>query len=145
MPKLNRSVIPTISIIGAIPANDDMKTLARHDTALEISWAWIDPWGWTWVDDDPWGYAPFHYGRWASIDGRWGWIPGPREERPVYAPALVVFVGGGLAAGNVGWFPLAPHEVYVPSYRVSQGYVNRVNLTNTNVNTTTITNVYNTT
>src|SRR6201997_3734701 len=72
-------------------------------------------------------------------------MPGPRQERPVYAPALVVFMGGGLAAGNVGWFPLGPREVYVPSYRVSQGYVNRVNVTNTNINTTTITNVYNTT
>ncbi|HST11538.1 MAG TPA: DUF6600 domain-containing protein, partial [Terriglobales bacterium] len=109
-------------------------------------WAWIDPWGWTWVDEDPWGYAPFHYGRWASVGGRWGWIPGPRQERPVYAPALVAFVGGGsFAAGSVAWFPLGPREVYVPSYRVSQGYVNRVNVTNTTVNTTTVTNVYNTT
>ena len=109
-------------------------------------WAWIDPWGWTWVDNDPWGYAPSHYGRWASIEGRWGWIPGPRQERCVYAPALVAFVGGGaFAGGAVGWFPLGPREVYVPSYRVSPGYVNRVNITNTNVNTTTVTNVYNTT
>jgi hypothetical protein len=23
-------------------------------------WAWVAPWGWTWVDDAPWGYAPFH-------------------------------------------------------------------------------------
>ena len=112
----------------------------------EGHWAWIDPWGWTWVDDDPWGYAPFHYGRWASLDGRWGWIPGPRQESPVYAPALVAFVGGGaLAAGSVAWFPLGPREVYVPSYRVSPTYVNRVNITNTTVNTTTVTNVYNTT
>ncbi len=109
-------------------------------------WAWIDPWGWTWVDDSPWGYAPFHYGRWASVGGRWGWIPGPRHERSVYAPALVAFVGGGsFAAGSVAWFPLGPREVYVPSYRVSRGYVNRVNITNTSVNTTTVTNVYNTT
>lgn len=109
-------------------------------------WAWIDPWGWTWVDDDAWGYAPFHYGRWAFMSNRWGWIPGPREERPVYAPALVAFVGGGFAAGaTVAWFPLGPREVYVPSYRVSPAYVNRVNVTNTTVNTTTITNVYNTT
>ncbi len=109
-------------------------------------WAWIDPWGWTWVDESPWGYAPFHYGRWASVGGRWGWIPGPRQERSVYAPALVAFVGGGsFAAGSVAWFPLGPREVYVPSYRVSQGYVNRVNVTNTTVNTTTVTNVYNTT
>jgi hypothetical protein len=110
-------------------------------------WAWIDPWGWTWVDEAPWGYAPFHYGRWAFVGARWGWVPGPIEVRPVYAPALVVFVGGGGPAfgGNVGWFPLGPREVYVPSYPVSQAYVNRVNISNTTVNQTTITNVYNTT
>jgi hypothetical protein len=110
-------------------------------------WAWISPWGWTWVDDAPWGYAPFHYGRWVSVRGRWGWIPGPREVRPVYAPALVVFIGGGGGGGfgvNVGWFPLGPREVYVPSYNVSRGYVDRVNVSNTTVTTTTITNVYNT-
>lgn len=109
-------------------------------------WAWIDPWGWTWVDDARWGYAPFHYGRWFSVGGRWGWVPGPREERPVYAPALVAFVGGGFAAGaSVAWFPLGPREVYVPSYHVSEAYVNRVNVTNTTVNTTIVRNVYNTT
>ena len=110
-------------------------------------WAWIDPWGWTWVDDASWGYAPFHYGRWAFVGSRWGWIPGPREVRPVYAPALVAFVGGvGIGVGaNVAWFPLGPREVYVPSYRVSRGYVNRVNVTNTTVNVTQVTNVYNTT
>jgi hypothetical protein len=113
----------------------------------EGHWAWIDPWGWTWVDDEPWGYAPFHYGRWLSIRGRWGWVPGPPEVRPVYAPALVVFVGGGGGGfgGNVGWFPLGPREVYVPSYPVSREYVNRVNVSNTTVNVTTVTNVYNTT
>jgi hypothetical protein len=111
----------------------------------EGHWAWIDPWGWTWVDDEPWGYAPFHYGRWCSIGGRWGWVPGPVEVRPVYAPALVVFVGLGAVGGNVGWFPLGPREVYVPSYRVSRGYVDRVNISNTTVNQTTVTNVYNTT
>ena len=112
----------------------------------EGHWAWIEPWGWTWVDDEPWGYAPFHYGRWLSIRGRWGWVPGPPEVRPVYAPALVVFVGGGGGfGGNMGWFPLGPREVYVPSYRVSPGYVNRVNVSNTTVNVTQVTNVYNTT
>ncbi len=110
-------------------------------------WAWIDPWGWTWVDDASWGYAPFHYGRWVFVGSRWGWVPGPREVRPVYAPALVAFVGGvGVGVGgNVAWFPLGPREVYVPSYRVSRGYVNRVNVTNTTVNVTQVTNVYNTT
>jgi hypothetical protein len=109
-------------------------------------WAWVDPWGWTWVDDEPWGYAPFHYGRWLSVEGRWGWVPGPREVAPVYAPALVVFVGGGGGlGGKMGWFPLGPREVYVPSYRVSRGYVDRVNVSNTNVSRTTVTNIYNTT
>ena len=45
-------------------------------------WAWIDPWGWTWVDDAPWGFAPFHYGRWANFGGEWGWVPSPLRVRP---------------------------------------------------------------
>jgi Family of unknown function (DUF6600) len=112
-------------------------------------WVWISPWGYTWVDDSPWGYAPFHYGRWVVIGGRWGWVAGPIAVRPVYAPALVVFIGGGGVSvgfgGNVGWFPLGPREVYMPSYRVSRRYVDRVNISNTNVTNVQITNVYNTT
>jgi hypothetical protein len=110
-------------------------------------WAWIDPWGYTWVDDSPWGYAPFHYGRWVSVEGRWGWIAGPPAERAVYAPALVVFVGfgGGGIGGNVGWFPLGPREVFVPSYPVSRAYMTQINVSSTTVNVTTVTNVYNTT
>jgi hypothetical protein len=112
----------------------------------EGHWVWIDPWGYTWVDDNPWGYAPFHYGRWVFISGRWGWIAGPPAVAPVYAPALVVFVGGGGGwGGNIGWFPLGPREVYVPSYPVSQTYMTQINVSNTNVSTTTVTNVYNTT
>jgi hypothetical protein len=110
-------------------------------------WDWISPWGWTWVDDSSWGYAPFHYGRWVSAGGRWGWIAGPVAVQPVYAPALVVFIGAGGAGfgGNVGWFALGPRDVYVPSYHVSEAYVNRVNISNTTVNITTVTNVYHTT
>ena len=116
-------------------------------------WAWIAPWGWTWVDDAPWGYAPFHYGRWAYGRGAWFWVPGPVDAAPMYAPALVAFVGGpnfavGIAVGGgaaVGWFPLGPREVYVPAYRTSPDYVTRVNISNTNVSRTTVTNVYNTT
>ncbi len=115
----------------------------------EGHWVWISPWGYTWVDDSSWGYAPFHYGRWVTVGGRWGWVAGPVAVRAVYAPALVVFIGGGGVGvgfgGNVGWFPLGPREVYVPSYHVSREYVNRVNISNTTVNNTTITNVYNTT
>jgi hypothetical protein len=113
----------------------------------EGHWAWISPWGWTWVDDSSWGYAPFHYGRWVSVGGRWGWVAGPVAVQAVYAPALVVFIGGGPGGfgGNVGWFPLGPREVYVPSYHVSEAYVTRVNISNTTVNVTQVTNVYHTT
>lgn len=110
-------------------------------------WVWIDPWGWTWVDDQPWGFAPYHYGRWAFYRERWFWVPGPVAVRPVYAPALVVFVGGGgyrFAEGpGVAWFPLGPREVYIPSRRFSPRYVQNVNVTNTVVNVTQVTNVYN--
>jgi hypothetical protein len=114
-------------------------------------WVWVSPWGWTWVDAAPWGFAPFHYGRWAYHGTRWCWVPGPRHVRPVYAPALVAWVGSpganvsisvGGGAG-VGWFPLGPREVYVPGYRVSNNYVRNVNISNTTiVNNTYITNVY---
>jgi hypothetical protein len=114
-------------------------------------WAWIAPWGWTWVEDEPWGFAPFHYGRWAEIGGGWCWVPGPVVVRPVYAPALVVFVGGPRfgtsvafgGGGGVAWFPLGPREVYVPPYRSSERYMQRVNVTNTTVNVVNVTNVYN--
>jgi len=111
-------------------------------------WAWIEPWGWTWEDDAPWGYAPFHYGRWVSIRNRWGWVPGPVVARPVYAPALVAWVGGagfsiGVSVGGppVGWFPLAPREVWVPPYRYSPRYIERVNVTNTVIVNRTFNNI----
>jgi hypothetical protein len=115
-------------------------------------WVWVAPWGWTWVEDEPWGFAPFHYGRWAELGGGWCWVPGPVVVRPVYAPALVVFVGGprfglsvsfGGGGGGVAWFPLGPREVYVPPYRTSVRYVQNVNVTNTTVNVVNVTNVYN--
>lgn len=100
-------------------------------------WAWVPPWGWTWIDQAPWGFAPFHYGRWALIGNRWAWVPGRHEIRPVYAPALVGWVGNPGwnvnfsfgAAPAVGWFPLAPREVYIPSYRHSATYIQQVNIT----------------
>ncbi len=107
-------------------------------------WAWIGPWGWTWIEAEPWGFAPFHYGRWAFAGGGWLWVPGPGAVRPVYAPALVAWVGGLRLGAGVGWVPLAPGEVFVPGYRVSRTYVNRVNITNTTVNVTKVTSVYNT-
>jgi hypothetical protein len=91
-------------------------------------WTWVAPWGWTWVESEPWGFAPFHYGRWAHIGGRWGWIPGPPVVRPVYSPGLVVFVHPG--TGVSAWFPLGPNEPYAPWYHASALYLNRVNVSN---------------
>ena len=114
-------------------------------------WAWQAPWGWTWVDDQPWGFAPYHYGRWVQIDDAWAWVPGPldTDAPPVYAPALVAFVGdgegggvadwgvnlavGGIVAAGVAWFPLGPGEPWHPHWggrdHWSDGYYNRVNRT----------------
>jgi Family of unknown function (DUF6600) len=112
-------------------------------------WAWVEPWGWTWIDDAPWGFAPFHYGRWAYAGAGWVWVPGRMVVgvRPVYAPALVAFVGGsgfgvsvGFGGGGVAaWFPLGPGEVYRPAYHVSDYYVRQVNVTHvTNINVTNV-------
>ncbi|WP_458232145.1 DUF6600 domain-containing protein [Roseateles sp. P5_E8] len=102
-------------------------------------WAWSRLWGWTWVDDAPWGFAPFHYGRWVSWGGRWCWAPGAYVHRPVYAPALVGWVGGGSVSVGIsigggrpappryGWYPLAPREIYRPAYRHTPRYEHRVN------------------
>lgn len=128
-------------------------------------WVWQAPWGWTWVDDAPWGFAPYHYGRWAYVDNSWAWVPGPLVETapPVYAPALVAFVGGGggpdwgvnlaiggAAAAGVAWFALGPGEPWHPHWggwsphyydRVNQtvivnNYRHDVNITNINVHNT---------
>lgn len=99
-------------------------------------WAWVAPWGWTWIDQAPWGFAPFHYGRWINIQNRWAWAPGRNEGRPIYAPALVGWIGNPGwqasfsfgAAPAVGWFPLGPREVYVPAYRYSPAYARQINI-----------------
>lgn len=121
-------------------------------------WVNHDPWGWVWVEDESWGYAPFHYGRWITMDGRWGWVPGPPSEHPVWSPALVVFAGGiHVGGGGVSvWFPLGPGEAYRPWYHASPRYIDQVNISNihesrqvhvqkTYVNIVNVTNVTNVT
>lgn len=144
--------VPTVAAAGWAPYH-------------EGHWAWIAPWGWTWVDDAPWGFAPFHYGRWAYLDHAWAWVPGPvvAARPPVYAPALVAFVGngnggahwgvdlaiGGAVGAGVAWFALGPGEAWHPAYHYSPAYYSRINNVNiTNVHNTTIinnvTNIHNT-
>ncbi|HEX4825426.1 MAG TPA: DUF6600 domain-containing protein [Candidatus Polarisedimenticolaceae bacterium] len=116
------------------------------------SWTWQDPYGWTWVSSEPWGWAPYHYGRWVSIQGTWGWVPPPpagapcpavvADLRPVYAPALVAFVGGrnwsvGVSIGgapSIGWVPLAPAERYYYPWQPAPHVTNNYTYTNITVN-----------
>ena len=103
----------------------------------EGRWVWTEPWGWTWVDDEPWGFAPSHYGRWVNMGGVWGWCPGTRVERAIYAPALVAFIGSpglDVSFGDaVAWFPLGPGDPYVPPYDASPTYVRAINVTSVRV------------
>jgi hypothetical protein len=100
-----------------------------YPTAVAADWApyrdgyWtnVGGWGSTWVDAAPWGYAPFHYGRWAWVGGRWGWCPGRFVARPIWAPALVGWVGGASWGVSVrfgspvyGWVPLGWGEPFHP-------------------------------
>jgi Family of unknown function (DUF6600) len=152
-----------------IPGAEDLDAYGRWDTVPEYGpvwypsgvaagwvpyrfgrWAWVDPWGWTWVENEPWGFCPFHYGRWAFIGSAWGWVPGPVVVAPVYAPALVAFVGGGgfsfgFSIGGVSaaaWFPLGPREPFFPWYHHGGNYLRQVNVTNIR-NVTNITNITN--
>jgi hypothetical protein len=110
-------------------------------------WRWFAPWGWTWIDDMPWAFAPSHHGRWAKIRetdaldpsspgaARWGWVPGKLVADPLYAPALVGFLGTagvGLSYPDavgpaIAWFPLAPGEAYWPGYTADLETIHRIN------------------
>jgi hypothetical protein len=109
-------------------------------------WNWVGPWGWSWVDDEPWGFAPFHYGRWNYFGGGWGWCPGPIFAPPIYGPAFVGFYGGGGFGfgfgfgGGIGWFPLGFGEPFFPGFRCSRGFINNINIRNTRINNVNILN-----
>src|ERR1700722_8586734 len=105
------------------------------------NWAYVAPWGWTWVGYEPWGFAPYHYGRWNYFGSYWGWCPGPIYAPPFYGPAFVGFLGGGFGfgvgfgfGGGYGWFPLGWGEPFRPWYRGGPGYWHHVNEYNTHFN-----------
>ncbi len=154
---------PSVKSVGpAVPGDEDLDTYGQWTTEPDYGpvwvptnvppgwvpyrngfWAFIEPWGWTWVEAEPWGYAPFHYGRWAHIGPIWAWVPGPVVVAPIYAPALVAFVGGpgfglGIGIGVQAWFPLGPREPFMPWYHYGPNYIREVNV----VNVTNVTNIH---
>lgn len=117
---------------GLGPVWTPARTATGWAPLREGAWSFASPWGWTWTDAAAWGFAPSHYGRWLRLQGRWAWTPGRWTTRPVYAPAIVGWVGGAAfaAAGStaVGWVPLAPGEAVFPGYAVTQKYWNALNV-----------------
>jgi hypothetical protein len=141
-------VSPAMTGFAALDAAGSWKTDRRYGPvwvpeALPADWApyryghwrWVPPWGWSWIDDQPWAFAPSHYGRWAFRDRQWIWVPGSYTAHPAYMPAVVAFLGTpgvGLSFAEssgpaVAWFPLAPGEVYWPSYTGELDYIRSLN------------------
>ena len=124
-----RYVPQQIAGVADLDRHGDWRVVPTYDAvwfprAVPVGWTpystgrWVlDPfYGWTWVDAAPWGWAPFHYGRWVFVGHRWGWAPGPIVVRPIYAPALVAFLGPPRLAGApfVTWVALGWGEPIVP-------------------------------
>jgi hypothetical protein len=167
----SRYVSPDIYGLGELDRAGAWRNVPEYGpvwvpTAVPAGWApystgsWVrDPYyGWTWVDTAPWGWAPYHYGRWVYVNNYWGWAPGPMVARPVYAPALVAFFGGGggsvsvsIGGPAVGWVALGWGEPCVPWWGPSHfahrpwwgGWGGPRVVNNVVVNRTTVVNVEN--
>ncbi|MCA3218713.1 MAG: hypothetical protein ING59_09185 [Burkholderiales bacterium] len=141
-----RYVSPETTGIEVLDDHGSWRTVSQYGTvwfpaAVPVGWApyrfgrwaFVAPWGWTWIDDAPWGFAPSHYGRWVVVGGVWGWMPGVYVARPIYAPALVGWyatpgVSVSVSVGYpVGWFPLGWREPYIPAWRHSPRYIAAIN------------------
>ncbi len=112
-------------------------------TVVSVGWApyRLGRWTWirgdyVWVSYDPWGWAPYHYGRWAFVGSfGWCWVP-PARGAVYWGPGYVGWVN---TPTYVSWVPLAPGEIYY-----GHGYYgpHSVNITNVNISTIHVTNVY---
>lgn len=74
-----------------------------------------------WVPYEPFGYVTHHFGNWVYLERGWFWIPPPPPpppRAPFVPPMGIAFswfpgrVAWIYSAGHIGWFPLAPREVY---------------------------------
>jgi len=81
-------------------------------------WVYTDS-GMCWVSEERWGWATYHYGRWALVDGvGWVWVPGSH-----WGPAWVSWRNGG---GYCGWAPLPPGPGGVEVVEVNQADVEEI-------------------
>ena len=68
-------------------------------------WVYTDV-GWTWDSYEPFGWAVYHYGRWANLNGiGWIWVPG-NEWGPGW-------VSWRHSPRYVGWAPLPPEALFL--------------------------------
>lgn len=82
--------------------------------------------GWTWVSAEPFGWATYHYGRWAQLDGHgWIWVPGC-----IWAPNWCAWQSSN---NHIGWAPLPPgtlnhswNSIPVSSFNLSPSCYNFV-------------------
>lgn len=94
-PALGRVWVPSVGEVGA--------DFAPYWT--NGHWVFTE-YGWTWESGWEWGWAPFHYGRWAMVEGRgWCWVPGT-----LWGPSWVAWRAGRI---NVGWAPLPPRGMHL--------------------------------
>lgn len=98
-------------------------------------WVWRGG-HYVWIGYEPWGWAPYHYGRWTFVRRvGWCWVPPARGE-VFWGPG---YVGWVQTPEYVAWVPLAPREIYY-GYGSYGRY--SVDITNVNVETIRVTNVY---
>ena len=62
----------------------------------------------TWVPCEPFGYVTHHYGNWVYAGSGWYWAP-PAYVGLYWYPGRVAWVSSSI---SIGWFPLAPYEMY---------------------------------
>lgn len=67
-------------------------------------WVYTDV-GWTWDSYEPFGWAVYHYGRWANLNGiGWIWVPGTE-----WGPG---WVSWRHSPRYIGWAPLPPEAQF---------------------------------
>ena len=75
-------------------------------------WVYTDV-GWTWDSSEPFGWAVYHYGRWANLNGiGWIWTPGTE-----WGPG---WVSWRHSPRYVGWAPLPPEAQFLQNIGIGR-------------------------